>query len=210
LAARRRPVLRTGEAATAVLREETVMAFDQWTNINPIPPKSFTCGHCNLMVGGNYGYRKKDVPSHCIYICPSCERPTYFDGDKQMPGVPFGSDVAALPPHVAGAYREARNCLAVSAFTASALMSRKLLMNIAVAQGDEAGRTFAAYIDYLADNGYVPPHGRSWVQHIRDKGNEATHEIPAISRSDAESLVTFVEMLLKFVYEFPSRVPPPS
>jgi hypothetical protein len=45
------------------------------------------------------------------------------------------------------------------------------------------------------------------VDHIRRKGNEATHEIALMSQQDAEELVGFSEMLLKFVYEFPNRVP---
>ena len=60
---------------------------------------------------------------------------------------------------------------------------------------------------YLADNGYVPPNGRGWVDHIRKKGNEATHEIALMQQGDAEELISFVEMLLKFIYEFPARVP---
>jgi Domain of unknown function (DUF4145) len=81
-------------------------------------------------------------------------------------------------------------------------------MNIAVAQGAAADRPFITYVEYLASNGYVPPHGKGWVDHIRKRGNEAAHEISLMSKTDAEELITFVEMLLKFIYEFPSRIPP--
>ena len=60
------------------------------------------------------------------------------------------------------------------------------------------------------DNGYVPPNGKMWVDHIRKKANEATHEIPHMERGDAIDLITFSEMLLKFIYEFPNRVPAPE
>ena len=80
-------------------------------------------------------------------------------------------------------------------------------MNIAVNEGADPGLSFFKYVDYLATQGYVPPNGRGWVDHIRRKGNEATHEIALMSRDDAEELITFVEMLLKFIYEFPARVP---
>ena len=100
--------------------------------------------------------------------------------------------------------------MSVSAYTASVLACRKLLMNIAVAQGAAEGKKFAEYVQYLADNGYVPPNGKGWVDHIRKKGNEATHEIPHMERGDAEELIAFAEMLLKFIYEFPARYPPPS
>lgn len=78
-------------------------------------------------------------------------------------------------------------------------------MNIAIAEGQR----FIEYIDYLANNGFVPPKGRGWVDHIRKKGNEATHEINPMTHADATELVSFSEMLLKFIYEFPAQVPMP-
>jgi hypothetical protein len=33
------------------------------------------------------------------------------------------------------------------------------------------------YIEHLANNGFVPPKGRGWVDHIRKKGNEANHVV---------------------------------
>jgi len=80
-------------------------------------------------------------------------------------------------------------------------------MNIAVGQGANEGESFVAYIEYLAASGFIPPNGGAWVDHIRTKGNEATHEIAVMSQEDAEELIAFTEMLLKFIYEFPSRVP---
>jgi hypothetical protein len=80
-------------------------------------------------------------------------------------------------------------------------------MSVAVAQGADANKPFVSYGEYLADRGYVPPNGKGWVDHIRKKGNEANHEIRLMAQPDAEELISFAEMLLKFIYEFPSRVP---
>ena len=82
-------------------------------------------------------------------------------------------------------------------------------MNIAVQKKAPENQKFIEYVDYLADKGYIPPDGKSWVDHIRQKGNEATHEIKLMGKKDAEDLVVFSEMLLKFVYEFPSLMPKP-
>ena len=41
----------------------------------------------------------------------------------------------------------------------------------------------------------------------RKKGNEATHEIAIMNQPDAKELLSFVEMLLRFIYEFPSMIP---
>ena len=57
----------------------------------------------------------------------------------------------------------------------------------------------------------MPPNGKVWVDYIRQRGNEANHEIALMTQQDAEALITFVEMLLRFIYEFPGMVPtPPS
>jgi hypothetical protein len=81
-------------------------------------------------------------------------------------------------------------------------------MHIAVDKGADEGKRFIEYIEYLSDNNYVPPNGKAWVDHIRKKGNEANHEIKIMSKGDALNLITFIEMLLKFIYEFPSRITP--
>ncbi|MBC7163214.1 MAG: DUF4145 domain-containing protein [Immundisolibacter sp.] len=112
-----------------------------------------------------------------------------------------------LPPDVKALYKESRDCCSASCYTAAVLICRKLLMNIAVAQGAAVDLPFIQYVEYLSSSGYVPPNGKGWVDHIRKKGNEATHEIALMTQVDATELLAFAEMLLKFVYEFPSRVP---
>jgi Domain of unknown function (DUF4145) len=212
------------------------MAVENWVTVQQMVPKHWTCGHCGLNVGGNRGYYRNDggqlpgFPPHVqgnqpgsvlppnivgdglarILICPTCDRPTYFEKDRQVPGIAYGSTISHLPPDVDALYTEARNCMAVSAFTASVLATRKLLMNVAVSQGAEQNKQFYVYVNYLADKGYVPPNAKSWVDHIREKGNEATHEIPAIKEDDAKDMLTFMEMILKLVFEYPQRVPKPG
>jgi len=80
-------------------------------------------------------------------------------------------------------------------------------MHIAVQKGAEEGKPFTAYVEHLAAKGYVPPDGTAWVDYIRKKGNEANHEIHLVYQQDAEILIGFVEMLLKLIYEFPSKIP---
>ena len=82
-------------------------------------------------------------------------------------------------------------------------------MNVAVQKAAAENLKFIEYVEYLSNNGYVPPDGKSWVDHIRQKGNEATHEIQLMGKKDAEDLIVFSEMLLKFIYEFPSFISQP-
>ncbi len=183
----------------------------EWQGLQSIHPRSYVCGHCGNKVGSNRGWHTAQFsPTEiAIYICSVCSRPSLFLQSDQFPGVAPGQPVGNLPADVERLYAECRSALAAGAFTAAVLACRKLLMNIAVSQGAAAGNTFVSYVEYLATSGYIPPNGRAWVDHIRKRGNEATHEIQLMSRQDATELVTFSEMLLKFVYEFPARVPPP-
>lgn len=178
-----------------------------WSNIQAVGSRTFRCGFCSFNVASDRGYANTTTSSR-IFVCPHCEKPSFFVHSNQVPGVVPGNEVEHLPAELESLYREARNCCGVGAFTASVLASRKMLMNIAVKQGAKEGAKFIEYVTYLADNGYIPPNGKGWVDHIRKKGNEATHEIALMMQADAEELVAFTEMLLKFIYEFPARVPP--
>lgn len=77
-------------------------------------------------------------------------------------------------------------------------------MNIAVSKGATQGQQFISYVEFLAQKGFVPPGSEVWIDHIRRKGNEATHEISIMSRTDAEDLLNFVEILLRIIFEFPA------
>jgi hypothetical protein len=174
--------------------------------VGGIEPFDFRCGHCGREVASNQGFQTQDAVFK-TYVCPRCNKTTFTTAGQVVPGAPFGNEVGALPEAIEALYREARNAVQASAYTAAVLTCRKILMHVAVAQGAEAGKSFISYVEYLADKGYVPPNGRAWVDHIRNRGNEANHEITVMNQQDAAELVIFVEMLLKFVYELPSLVP---
>lgn len=179
-----------------------------WSNLANLTPRKFVCGFCGNVVASAQGWYTSVQPQALVYVCPNCDRPTLFGDRGQVPGVFPGNEVSHLPEDIKSLYREARGCVSVGSHTSAVLTCRKLLMNIAVAQGAKEGDSFLSYVEYLANAGFVPPHGRGWVDHIRSKGNEANHEIKLMGQADAEELISFVEMLLKFIYEFPAKVPP--
>ena len=180
-----------------------------WQNIGEIAPRVFRCGYCGEKVSSAKGYPSNK--SYCmIYICPNCTCPTYIDhGEiefKQYPGVAYGNKVESIPEGIEKLYNEARYCVSVDSYTASVMACRKLLMNIAVENGAVKGKTYKEYVDYLEEKHYTPPDSKKWVDHIRQKGNEANHEIVIMEKKDSEEVINFIEMLLKFIFEFPGKM----
>ncbi|MHB8579036.1 MAG: DUF4145 domain-containing protein [Ignavibacteriaceae bacterium] len=187
-----------------------------WAGAQNLVSKSFTCGYCGNPIASQFGYIAQSVQPlqnighkliH-IYICHFCSRPTYFDWDgEQIPGKAYGNDIENIDEEtVDKLYQEARRATSANCFTAAVLCCRKLLMHISVSKGAEPNKSFAHYVNYLSDNHYVPPGAQIWVDHIREKGNEANHEISIMSPEEAKELLDFCEMLLKIIYEFPANV----
>jgi hypothetical protein len=188
------------------------MAEMKWMNELQIQEKVYVCAYCSAKVGPDKGLFTQVHPRRqvFIYFCSYCGQPTYFDDQgRQFPGVRFGEPVNHLPNDVAQLYDEARGAMSAQAYTPAVLACRKILMNVAVSLGANAGNSFVSYVQFLAEQGYIPPNGKHWVDHIRIKSNEANHEIAMMSKDEAEKLITFVQMMLKFIYELPNVVPAP-
>lgn len=179
-----------------------------WQQIQTINSKSYECS-CGNQVASEKGWHTIMNPHWYIYVCPMCNKPTLFKpGEEQVPGNRFGKTITDISDSdVANLYEEARDSFSVNAFTNVVLACRKLLMHIAVAQGAEEGKNFTEYVQYLADQHIIPATSIDWVDHIRQKGNEANHEIKIMTRTEAENLLTFSAMLLQMIYEFPARLP---
>jgi Domain of unknown function (DUF4145) len=184
-----------------------------WDNSLNLTPLNFKCGYstCGREVSSEKGWYhhndQKSAIDGLIHICPVCKRPTFFDiqFDTQFPGVSMGNEVKDLPPGIETIWSEIRGSTGKVAYTSAVLMGRKLLMHIAVNAGAAPGLSFVNYVDHLVDNHYAPPNSKQWIDRIRSHGNEANHEIVVKSKDDAEEIMVFLEMLLKFIYEFPAR-----
>jgi len=183
------------------------MAVIAWNSSKTITSKAYKCPYCDNKIASNVGF--EGGGANRIYLCPHCSKPTYYDGgkDKFTPGISFGEYVSDLPEDINSIYTEARSCMTVSAHTAAVMLCRKILMNISVQKGAEPNQSFVNYVNYLGEHGFVPPGGEGWIDHIRTKGNQANHEIEQMTRKDAEELIIFTGMLLKFIYELPAKMP---
>jgi hypothetical protein len=187
------------------------MPIKKWEYIQTINSQNYICSYCNNPLASDKGWFARDERDQIagyVCICHRCMQPTFIDSDKkQYPGVVFGSPVQHIPDEsVRILYDEARQATGVGSYTAAVLCCRKLLMHIAVAKGAKSGESFMSYVEYLADNHFVPPDAKEWVDHIRTKGNEANHEITIMGLEEAKDLLSFSEMLLKVIYEFPALI----
>ena len=179
-----------------------------WSSQQDLPSRGYSCGYCNQSLASAKGWSgpwaHNNNQQGWIYICHSCSGPTVIDHEgRQWPAVTFGNVVTDVPEQtVTDLYEEARKSTGAGAYTAAVLCCRKLLMHIAVAKGATAGQTFASYVDYLSVNHHISPDAKDWVDHIRNKGNEANHEIVIMGADDAKDLLGFCEMLLKTIFEW--------
>lgn len=185
----------------------------EWKGLGNVEEAVYICGFCGNQVASDKGYEGRTTSIYGVVfsyvrICPGCKGPTLFTHTgKAFPECPPGMPVANVPDDLRRLYDEARWSVTVGAYTGAVMLCRKMLMNIAVSLGAATGLPYLGYVDYLENENYIPRNGRVWVDYIRTKGNEANHEIPHMSRQDAIAIITFVEALLRNIYELPSLVP---
>jgi DNA-directed RNA polymerase subunit RPC12/RpoP len=184
-----------------------------WQIIVTQSPRVYKCGFsdCGREISSEKGWHHNSGEhgriDGMIYICPNCRRPTFFHEIEKTrtPGVALGGEVENLPEDIKKLWAEMRTSTSHGAYTAAVLSGRKLLMHIAVEQKAKENLGFIEYVDYLVDNHYAPPNSKVWVDKIRAHGNEANHKIVIKNEGDAKEIITFLEMLLRFIYEFPAR-----
>ncbi|PIT88827.1 MAG: hypothetical protein COU29_00405 [Candidatus Magasanikbacteria bacterium CG10_big_fil_rev_8_21_14_0_10_36_32] len=186
---------------------------NNWESVTHLNTKNFKCGFqdCGREIGSEKGWQHhKDggpFADALIYICPNCKRPNFFDltDNTQIPGACLGNNIKHLPKDIEKLWQEILKATAQSAYTCAVLTGRKLLMHISVEQNAAENLSFLEYVNFLVDNHFAPPNSKVWVDKIRTLGNEANHEIKIMSKDEASDIITFLEMLLKFIYEFPGH-----
>src|ERR1700752_1629411 len=183
------------------------MAFEEivgrgWVKHQQLGVRSYRCGYCSDQVASEKGYKLtihgdgSGQQIGALHVCPRCNYPTLFlPSGMQLPGEAVGRDVKHVPADVDALYHEARRSATEGCHTGAVLLCRKILMNLAVGLGATTDLKFIEYVQYLSDKGFVPPGGKHWVDHMRRKGNEATHEIALMGAAESKDLLLFLEML---------------
>jgi hypothetical protein len=63
-----------------------------------------------------------------------------------------------------------------------------------------------AKIKKLAASGKLTTDLAEWSDHIRDLGNDATHEETPLTRKELEELRGFTEMVLRYLFTLPNMI----
>jgi hypothetical protein len=178
---------------------------------------SLTCGHCGRDVAAAVLIMTSadaNAPQTKWLRCVNCGGGLVLTPERGLlPAARPGANLEGLPGDVRRAYDEARSTASVNAWTSVEMMCRKILMHVAVDKGAKGNQTFAAYLTYLQEKGYISPVMAGWVDLIRKHGNEAVHELPEVSEQRARSTLIFTEQLLRMTYEMDAlaqRFAPPS
>lgn len=111
---------------------------------------------------------------------------------------------ADWPANLRDLYEEAAKSYAAEAYTATAMLCRKLLMACACDKGDTPGKNFTDYVDYLTTIVLPYQAAKDSIDAIRDIGNQANHEIKFVAKQEAARAMSIVTYLLTTIYSLPS------
>lgn len=180
------------------------------------------CGHCNNtislntyaeyfriveeVISGTATKKLKEVKEYCSGQCPHCGKPIIYELNTEcvLPPVSNFENISYLPTDIETLYKECKTAYSVGAYTCCVITARTLMANIAVEQGDSAGKSFVDYVNFLQANCLPIRTNNSWVDKIRQLGNDSTHKLKIATQADANLAIKFIIAILKNVYEFPN------
>lgn len=112
----------------------------------------------------------------------------------------------SVPEPIRQAFIEALACFEKGkAYTASAIMCRKVLEGICDSHGANKG-TLAARLKELYDKGELDKRLYDWITALRIAGNEAAHDVnTTVSREDASDLLDLTEAAAEYLYTFKEK-----
>jgi hypothetical protein len=108
------------------------------------------------------------------------------------------------PPDLKKLFEEASKSYAAGAFTAAAMVCRKILMACACHEGESDGKNFIQYVDFITSRVLTFPKAKNAIDSIRGIGNDANHDVQFIARDDARRALSIVTYMLNTVYSLPS------
>lgn len=135
------------------------------------------------------------------------------DGDESYPttrklfpsrvaGRPLMNEVHLLSPEVHKVYQEAHAALCAELPIMAGLGLRTLVEAVCRDKKMD-GRNLQARIDSLQGAGFITPAGAEILNHLRQMGNAAAHQMKAHTQEEINAAFDVVEYLLQGVYVIP-------
>lgn len=178
-----------------------------------------TCNaHVTVAKHGEHRYwdpREGPPVKVILASCSKCHKPMLLGREEYGPDVwsdpwrmyPVERTMlgTAVPETIRIAYREAIICFNARAYTASAIMCRKVLEATATHLGIEDQNLFRA-LQRLKDDGQIDAQLHEWASELRTMGNKAAHGVDLqVSRPDAEDTITFTEAIVDYLFVYRQR-----
>jgi hypothetical protein len=176
------------------------------------------CANCEAIVDAEYIAEYVDADDdadmagkYTFLKCPKCSRPFLMlqvdDGSgwdeprRLFPPIELGVS-PAIPSVLRSAYDETRACFRAKAYTATAIMCRKILEGIAD-QNKIKVKNLASALKEMKDKGIIESRLYEWADALRISGNEAAHGVNSkISPQDAKDILEFTHAILEYVFTF--------
>jgi hypothetical protein len=175
--------------------------------------------------GGRVGHDMSDQVS--VLMCRNCHQGTVVVEEQWIGDAPRGRGgggevsyrgfhwwplpvetySADIPAEIASAFAEAVTALAANCPRAAAVMARRTLEAICADKGETDG-VLATRLTAMGNRGILTPVLADWAKEVRLVGNTGAHfdAIQQVSIDDARQLTTFIQELLKHIYELPAEL----
>ncbi|MFF3576128.1 DUF4145 domain-containing protein [Streptomyces mirabilis] len=117
---------------------------------------------------------------------------------------PAGDQLSwSVPSKLRDECEEARRCFVAKAYTATAVMVRRVLEGLCLDQGATAKPLINA-LKQLAADGKLDGRLLEWAQELRGLGNQGAHHAgTAVQKQDAHDALLLAEAILNYIYALP-------
>lgn len=180
---------------------------------------TYICGGCNyriiatVVMFADYSVVEATQERGKIFWCIcACGQPTVVvreenPGSKMIQQHPTAVEFhpeSQWPMEAQRLYAEAAAAFSAQAFTATAMVCRKLLMLVACLKGDQDGKSFAEYVDFILSKVVPIPSAKQAIDAIRTIGNEANHNVSFVQEPEARRSLSIAKYVLNAVYSLPT------
>ncbi len=146
--------------------------------------------------------------SRCGHAIVVREQEVWFNSWNK-PETVYPSDGEApnpeLPENLQSALHEARRCYRAKAYTATAIMCRRAIETLCVANKIKS-RSLASSLKKMQELNLIDGSLYEWADNLRLAGNKAAHDVETeVSWEDARDLLEFTVALLEYVVVYRER-----